>query len=91
MSYQTTTFQPDVPKFLKKIIHNYWLYTLTDIWSYTATRNFSYTMIVTKLVACLLTSWIDTEKRVRSWTQYKCSRRSACHTLGARICICARV
>ena len=29
----------------------------------------------------LFTSWIDIEKCVRTWTQYKCSRRSVCNTL----------
>ena len=47
-----------------------------------------YTMIITKL-AGLFTLWIDVKERARSWTQYKCSRRSACHTHGASVGIYA--
>ena len=36
-----------------------------------------YSVINTKL-AGLFTSWIDKEKLVRSWTQYKCCRCSVC-------------
>ena len=46
-------------------------------------------MIITKLVG-LFASWIDIEKRVRSWMQQKCSRRSAGHMQGARVSICER-
>ena len=44
----------------------------------------NYSMIIAKL-ADLFTSWIELEKRVGSWTQYKCSRRSACHMRDAPV------
>ena len=47
-------------------------------------------MIITKL-AGLFTSWIDIEKRVYNWTQYKCSRCSVCHTRGVGVGICEHV
>ena len=45
-------------------------------------------MIITKL-AGLFTSWINIEKHVHSWTQYKYNRHSVCHMRGMRVGICA--
>ena len=33
----------------------------------------------------MFTLWIDIEKLAHRWMQYKCNRRSACHTRGASI------